>query len=140
MPNGVANYFWDAESQNNYTRLDPAAGGLNFNYSTQISYQADPYVAPPKDACLEVTISFTKEVTQVNLVTENWTKVTPGGDGPSTTFTYRKCSSDQGGALSVNFVGFEAGSIEGSSTMTLINGGDTTWSNVVSTADATLVE
>ncbi|WP_146202489.1 hypothetical protein [Branchiibius hedensis] len=56
-PNSSANYFWDAESQDTYTRLEPAAGDLRFNYSTQISYQADPYVPPPDGACLEVTIS-----------------------------------------------------------------------------------
>lgn len=140
VPNGSANYFWDAESQSNYTRLDPAAGGLQFNYSTQISYQADPYVGPPDGACLEVTISFTREVTQADLVSGDWTKVTPSGNGPSETFTYRKCPSKQGGSLSVNFVGSKPGSIESSSTMTLINGGDTTWTNVVSEAETTLVD
>lgn len=138
-PNSSANYFWDAESQNNYTRLDPAAGDLAFNYSTQISYQSDPYVAPPAGACLEVSISFTQEVTQRNLISADWTKVTPSGDGPSTSFTYRKCPSAQGGALSVNFEGSKAGSISSTSSMTLINGGDTTWSDVASEASTTLV-
>lgn len=138
-PNSSANYFWSAESQDNYTRLDPAAGDLSFNYSTQISYQADPYVAPPAGACLEVTIAFDEPVTQVNLITGDWVEVNPAGDGPSTTFTYRHCPSAQGGGLSVNFVGSRAGVINSSSSMLLINGGDTTWSNFTSDASATLV-
>ncbi|WP_146202490.1 hypothetical protein [Branchiibius hedensis] len=72
-------------------------------------------------------------------MTADWVKVSPDGNGPSTTFTYRKCPSAQGGGLSVNFVGSEAGPIDSSSSMLLTNGGDTTWSNFTSDASTTLV-
>ncbi len=37
--NGTANYFWDSESQESFTQLDPAQGGHVAHFSTQISYE-----------------------------------------------------------------------------------------------------
>lgn len=139
-PNATANYFWAAESQGDYTTIAPAAGDLAFTYSTQIAYQADPYVPPPTAGVLVVTIDFTQPVTLSNLITAAWTKEAPGGNGPATHFVVTLTPSGQGAGLSMNFVGNAPGTITAVSTMSLRNGGSTTWSNFTSDATTTLVK
>lgn len=137
--NDDANYYWSAESQGHFTHLEPAAGDLVFNYSTQISYRSDPYVAPPEKACLQVTIVFDQPVTLQRLVTDSWELISPADNGPATTFVVQACPSGQGGGLSMNLAGSQPGPITATSTMTLINGGSTTWSDVEDTASTDLV-
>lgn len=138
-PNSDSNYYWSAESQGHFTHLEPAAGHLDFNYSTQISYRADPYVAPPEKACLQVTITFDQPVTLQLLVTTGWDLLSPADNGPATTFVVQACPSGQGGGLSMELIGSQEGPITATSTMTLINGGSTTWSDVEDTASTDLI-
>lgn len=138
-PNSSANYYWAAEAAGGYTTIAPAVGDLAFTYSTQIAYQADPYVPPPTAGVLVVTIDFTQPVTLTNLISGAWVKQTPAANGPATHFVFILTPSAQGGSLSGNFVGSAPGSITAVSTMSLQNGGSTTWSNFTSDASTTLV-
>jgi len=137
-PNADANYYWAAEAQGSYTSLVAAASGLAATYSTQVGYQATPWAAPPADGTLVLTLTFSQPVT-MSTAPANWTKTAPTGNGPSTTFTFELTPSGFGGALTFNLTGSAAGAISVSTAMSLLNGGDASWTNTPNSADATLV-
>ncbi|MFE6733260.1 hypothetical protein [Microbacterium sp. NPDC057650] len=142
VPNDGANYFWDAEATGTFASLDAAGSGLNVRFSTRISYDGgDPYQQPPADGILQLTLVFDEPMTLTQPNSQGWTQITPPNDGlgPSTTFVFQKAPSSQGGDLTLNMVGDHAGPVNVAGTMTLINGGTTTWSSDVADASAVLV-
>ncbi|UJP10780.1 hypothetical protein L2X99_03810 [Microbacterium sp. KUDC0406] len=141
-PNDEANYFWDSEATGTFATLDPAGSGLNVRFSTRISYDGgNPYQQPPANGIIQITLVFDQPMTLTQPNTQGWVQVTPseGGLGPSTTFVFQKTPSSQGGDLTLNMVGDHAGPVNVNGTMTLLNGGTTTWSSEVAEASAILV-
>lgn len=133
--NDTANYYWAPESTGKYTTVDAAASGLAGTFSTQIAYQANPWVNPPEGASLQVIVSFSQPVTITNTPSGGWTQ--SGTTGSS--FTFVLTPSSFGASLSFDFVGTAAGSITATPSMSLINGGSTTWSSLTQPGSATLV-
>ncbi|MCT1478066.1 hypothetical protein [Microbacterium sp. p3-SID336] len=139
VPNGVANYYWDAEAQGAFTSLVAAGGGLRATFSTQISYRANPWVNPPSGASLVVVVSFSSPVTLDPASSfGQWTPVPPGGSS-ATSFTFTRTPSSFGDALSFNVIGTAPGALTSTATMSLINGGSATATTEPSAQTATLI-
>jgi hypothetical protein len=136
--NSEANYYWDAEAQGDFTTLVAAQDGLRATFSTQISYRADPWVNPPADASLVVVVSFSSPVTlDAGSSIGGWT-ATPSLGSTASSFTFVATPSGFGGALTFNIVGSAAGALTSTATMSLVNGGTTTWAQEPSAETATL--
>ena len=136
--NDLANYYWDAEAQGGYTALVPAAGELRATFSTQISYRADPWANPPAGASLVVVVTFSSPVTLGPSTLGTWTAAPPSGSS-ATTFTFTKTPASYGDALTFNVVGSAPGALTSTATMSLTDGGTTTWSSEPSAQTATIV-
>lgn len=138
VDNGDANYFWDAEAEGAFTSLVAAQDGLRATFSTQISYQATPFVSPPQNASLVVTVVFTSAVTlDAGSSLGGWS-ASPGLGSTGTTFTFTITPSSFGGGLTFNVTGTVAGPLTSTATMSLVNGGTTTWAQESSAETATL--
>lgn len=137
--NSDANYFWDAESEGDYTSLVAAGGGLAATFSTQISYRADPWVAPPASASLVVVVTFSSPVTLDPASTITGWVATPGLGSTGTTFTFVGTPAGFGGSLSFNIIGTVPGTLTSTATMSLTDGGTTTWAAESSAKSTTLV-
>lgn len=136
--NSVANYYWDAEAQGDFTTLVAAQDGLRATFSTQISYRADPWVNPPADASLVVVVTFSSPVTlDAGSSIGGWTS-TPGLGSTASSFTFIATPSGFGGALTFNIVGSAPGALTSTATMSLADGGSTTWAQESSAETATL--
>ena len=137
--NDEANYYWDSEAQGAFTSLDAAGDGLGATFSTQISYRADPWAAPPADASLVITVTFDRPVTlDLGSSISGWT-VTPALGSTATTFMFIAAPSAFGGSLSFNLTGAVPGDLTSTARMSLIDGGATTWAHESSQNSATLV-
>lgn len=125
LPNSDANYYWEGAASAEWATLRPAAGNLEFTFSAQTAYRADPWTGPPASGTLVFTLSFTQPVRLLG--------ATPAGWGPSDGGSHREftstASSAYGPNLYANFVGSEPGEITGTATMTLLDGGSTTWTS-----------
>ncbi|MGS0560052.1 hypothetical protein [Microbacterium aurugineum] len=137
--NDAANYYWDAEAQGAFTSLVPASGGLRATFSTQISYRADPWANPPTGASLVVVVTFSTPVTLDAASSFGSWVPAPAGGSSATTFTFTKTPPNFGDALSFNVVGSAPGPLTSSATMSLVDGGTTTWSTEPSAQTATIV-
>lgn len=139
VANDVANYYWAAEAQGSFTSLEAASGGLRATFSTQIAYRADPWRNPPAGASLMVTVTFSSPVTlDPQSSFGQWQPVPPGGQ-TATTFTFTQTPASFGGALTFNVVGSAPGTLTSTATMSLLNGGDATWTTDPSAKTASLV-
>jgi hypothetical protein len=137
--NDVANYYWDAEAQGGYTALVPAAGALKATFSTQISYRADPWMSPPAGASLVIVVEFSSPVTlDPGSSLGSWVPA-PASGSSARTFTFTKTPASFGDALTFNVVGSSPGTLTSTATMSLLNGGATTWSSEPSAQTATIV-
>lgn len=136
--NSEANYYWDAEAQGSFTTLVAAQDGLRATFSTQISYRAVPWVSPPDGASLVVVVAFDSPVTlDAGSSLGGWT-ASPGLGSTGTTFTFTITPSSFGGGLTFNVTGTVAGPLTSTATMSLVNGGTTTWAQEPSAETATL--
>lgn len=136
--NSEANYYWAAESQGDYTTLSAAAGGLMATFSTQIAYRATPWVNPPAGASLVVVVTFDSPVRlDQGSSLGAWT-ANPGLGTTATSFTFMVTPSSFGGGLTFNVVGSVPGTLTSAATMSLINGGASTWASESSGKSATL--
>lgn len=135
QPNSTANYYWDPSADADFTTLDAATSGLRAQFSTQISYQADPWVSPPEGATLVVTVFSSGPVT-VNNVGNGWTHQV-SGDGQTVTFMATPASF--GGGLTADIVGTVPGPLTSTATMSLPDGGSATWAQEPAQATAILV-
>lgn len=136
--NSEANYYWDAEAQGDFTTLVAAQDGLRATFSTQISYRADPWVNPPADASLVVAVVFDSPVTiDAGSSIGGWS-ATPGLGSTASSFTFVSTPSGFGRALTFNVVGSAPGPLTSTATMSLLNGGTTTWAQESSAETATL--
>jgi len=138
VTNSDANYYW--ASQSTWSSLDPAQGNLEVRYSTRIAFKQEPWTSgPPAGGVLQVTVVFSQEVTLKAPIGQNWVQSSPAGLGPARTFVFQLSPSGFGGDISINLNGTTPGAITASSTMSLINGGTTTWASESSDATAVLV-
>ena len=137
--NGTANYYWDSESQGTYTRLDPATSGLSCEYSTQISYRADPWVEPPANGVLVVRVTFSQEV-ELDEVPSGWAQELPAVGGSAESYVFTLTPSAYGSALTFRFFGEAPGRLDVDTFMGLRNGAGTTWSTTDNADSTTLVE
>ncbi|WP_223627932.1 hypothetical protein [Microbacterium sp. EST19A] len=136
--NDTANYYWDAEAEGQFTTLVAAQDGLLATFSTQVSYRAIPWVAPPAGASLVIVVVFDSPVTlSAASVITGWS-VTPFLGSTASSFTFVATPSGFGGGLTFNVVGSVAGPLTSTATMTLVNGGTTTWAQESSAETATL--
>lgn len=137
--NTLANYYWDAEAQGSFTTLVAAADGLRATFSTQISYRADPWVPPPEEASLIAVVEFDTPVTlDAGSDLGGWSS-TPALGSTGSSFTFVITPPSFGGALTFNVVDTVPGSLTSTATMSLVNGGMTTWAQESSAETATLV-
>lgn len=138
--NSVANYYWDAEAQGGYTALVPAAGALKATFSTQISYRSQPdWVGPPAGASLVVVVEFSSPVMlDPGSSLGSWVPA-PASGSSARTFTFTKTPASFGDALTFNVVGSAPGTLISTATMSLINGGSTTWTSEPSAQSAAIV-
>ena len=140
VTNSDANYYWASESQSTWSSLDPAQGNLEVRYSTRIAFKQEPWTSgPPAGGVLQVTVVFSQDVTLKAPIGQNWLQSSPAGLGPARTFVFQLSPSGFGGDISINLNGTTPGAITASSTMSLINGGTTTWASESSDATAVLV-
>lgn len=137
--NSEANYYWDAEAQGAFTSLAAAADGLKATFSTQISYRADPWMNPPADASLLVVVTFDSPVTLDPASSFGSWIPDPAGGSTGTTFLFTKTPSSFGDGLTFNVIGSSPGPITSTATMSLLNGGTTSWASESSAQTATLV-
>lgn len=137
--NSEANYYWAAESQGDYTTLSAAAGGLMATFSTQIAYRATPWVNPPAGASLVVIVTFDSPVRlDAGSSLGGWTP-SPALGSTATTFAFTLTPSSFGGGLTFNVVGTAPGTLTSTATMSLVDGGTTTWASESSGKSAMLI-
>ncbi|WP_435745597.1 hypothetical protein [Microbacterium sp. PMB16] len=137
--NNAANYYWDAEAQGDFTTLVAAQDGLKATFSTQISYRADPWVNPPAAASLVVVVTFSSPVTlDAGSALGGWS-ASPAAGSTASSFTFIGTPSGFGGALTFNIVGSVPGALTSTATMSLLDGGMTTWARESSAETATLI-
>lgn len=137
--NDAANYYWDAEAQGGFTALVPAAGGLKATFSTQISYRADPWRNPPTDASLVIVVTFDSPVTLDPASSLGSWSASPSAGSTATVFTFTRTPSSFGDGLTFNVTGSAPGTLTSTATMSLVNGGTTTWASESSAQTATIV-
>lgn len=137
--NEVANYSWEAESQGIYSELHAAADARRAQFSVQTAYRADPWVAPPAEATMVLTLVFSGPVSRFQTV-NGWVQRAPAGAGPATTFVFARETPAFGPALTVELLAGQAGPLSVSTTMLLENGGTTTWTHSPNTAEAVLAD
>lgn len=136
--NSAANYYWDAEAEGAFTSLVAAQDGLQATFSTQISYRSDPFVSPPADASLVVVVEFDSPITlDAGSSLGGWS-ATPGLGSTASSFSFVITPPSFGGALTFNIRGSAPGPLTSTATMSLINGGTTTWAQEPSAQTATL--
>ncbi|MEV4667698.1 hypothetical protein [Microbacterium sp. LWO12-1.2] len=114
--------------------------GAWITFSTQIGYRATPWVNPPAGASLVVVVvAFDSPVTLDGASSfGSWTP-DPAAGSTGTTFVFTKTPPSVGDGLTFNVIGSDPGALRSTATMSLINGGTTTWASESSSQTVSLV-
>ena len=134
IPNSDADFFWATSAAADCSTLSALVGERQMTYSTQISYRSAPWRNPTGLFLLSIT--FNVQVSLLELPA-SWTLITPSsGMGPETMFTFAAAASSGGHHVSAKFVPLAPAEVTAFSSMSLLNGGATTWAQdpAVSTA------
>lgn len=113
--------------------------GAWITFSTQIGYRATPWVNPPAGASLVVAVAFDSPVTLDGASSfGSWTP-DPAAGSTGTTFVFTRTPPGFGDGLTFNVIGSGPGALRSTATMSLINGGVSTWASESSSRTASLV-
>lgn len=129
-PNDEADFRWAQESQGTYGDLVIDSDELGGTYSIQYSFEGEDL---PDGAEISITVTFDGPPITPKEKPSNWTMSPESGS--SDTFTFTK-SAEWGEALTFNFDASGAVPESASASMTIINGGDATWTDHIDVAPA----